>query len=128
MFYSPISIYNIPLESIYKISPILMNFVYILIASISMSIWAMFIYSLSLFIKDAKAYHIPIISLIISLIIHVILDYTGNTKYAFRIFLYPLPRRTYTPSIMYFSILCLVVFVISIVGVFVKAEYFKDEI
>ncbi|MDO4605647.1 MAG: hypothetical protein Q4B23_06690, partial [Helcococcus sp.] len=44
VFYTPISNYNMPLIEIYKISPLLLNFIYTLIPSIAMSIWAMFIY------------------------------------------------------------------------------------
>lgn len=128
IFYSPIYDYNMPLVSIYKISPLLLNLVYVFIPSIVMSIWSTFIYSLSLFIKDAKAYHISIISLIILMISQMVMDFLGYTQLKLSEYLNPISISKNRLNFTFFLAICLIIFVVSIIGVTVKSNYFKDEI
>lgn len=128
VFYSPISMYNMPLLGIYKTSPLLLNFVYTLIPSIAMSIWAIFIYSLSLFIKDAKAYHISIISLMLYMIIDFSLEFLGYANLRFSLFFYPKTDLIIKLNFSHFIVMCILLIVISITNVILKVRYFKDEI
>lgn len=128
VFYSPISIYNMPLLGIYKISPLLLNFIYTLVPSIAMSIWAMFIYSLSLFIKDAKAYHISIISLMLYMINDFLLEFLGYANLRFSMFFYPKTDLRLKLNFSYFIVMCIFLIVISIANAILKVRYFKDEI
>nr|WP_276938949.1 hypothetical protein [Helcococcus sueciensis] len=128
VFFSPISIYNMPLIEIYKISPLLLNFIYTLIPAIAMSIWAIFIYSLSLFIKDAKAYHISIISLMLYMMIDFSLEFLGHPNLRFSLFFYPETSLRPKLNFSYFIVMCIMLIFLSIINVILKVKYFKDEI
>lgn len=128
VFYSPISMYNMPLLGIYKTSPLLLNFVYTLIPAIAMSIWAIFIYSLSLFIKDSKAYHISIISLMLYMMIDFSLEFLGHANLRFSLYFYPKIDLRLKLNFSYFIIMCILLVFLSITNVSLKAKCFKDEI
>ena len=116
------------LKNIYLSSPYLLNLLYTIIPSFFAALWAVLFYSISLVIDNIKLYILPILSLLLTIILSIIFEITGNKNLVISRYLYPKSGLTIDLSINFLGCLMVVLLIISVLLILAKIFFKRDEL
>lgn len=116
------------LKNIYLSSPYLLNLLYTIIPSFFAALWAVLFYSISLVIDNIKLYILPILSLLLTIILSIIFEITGNNNLVISRYLYPKSGLTIDLSINFFVCFMVVLLIISVLLILAKIFFKRDEL
>ncbi|MFM1553185.1 hypothetical protein [Helcococcus ovis] len=115
-------------KSMFIYSPYIVNIIHFIFCLIFYSIWATFVYSLSLIYNKFNKINLVIFSIIIFILINFILSFSGHTNIFPIHYLFVEYNLVLRLNLLYFILDLIILIILSFIFINIKVLYLKDEL